>query len=160
LQYRVEPLGLQHDREAFCCGNDAIDAFCQQAYRDHAQFRKRIYVACESDAHIVIGYYALVMTQITSGRAKKHTDPAVQIEMVGVTKTYQARGVGKLLVAHALHQVYVVAQTVGAIWVWLRAADRKVADFYIQLGFHWLDEKQLKLYLPIEDIISLIDSER
>ncbi len=160
MAYDIEPLGPQHDRGAFCCGNDHLDAFCKESLDEHLTFRKRIHVACEDDSEVVIGYYCLSLYSIRAGKAKSVGDPAIHLHYLAVDLQHQGRGIGRLLMRHALSSVYDVAQLAGATWLTLDAVDKRTAGYYRALGFEWLDEDRLKMFIPIETIVKLVEQVR
>jgi hypothetical protein len=59
LAIAIEPLGTQHDRAAFSCGQPALDDwFRRRAGQDEKRNVARVVVAVD-DEHGVVGFYSL-----------------------------------------------------------------------------------------------------
>jgi hypothetical protein len=60
LGVRLEPLGKQHDRETFFCGQDDLDDwFRRRASQDEKRNVARVFVAAAAAELGVIGFYSL-----------------------------------------------------------------------------------------------------
>ncbi len=151
----IEPLGQQHDRGAFCCGNDLIDSFCRDALYEHEAYKHRIYVATYEGRNTVLGYYCLRL--ITFGK-KNYARPEIELAMIGVHKDFQNLGIGTALLTHAFQRAYDVAQAVGVSSIWLDATNEDSARLYERLGFNRAEPGKLKMFIPLKDIIDAIEN--
>ena len=156
--YRIEPLGPQHDRGAFCCGNGLIDAFCtEHALKDHEKGKVRVFVACPDATNEVVGFYSLCLstlepkTILNIGYGKRPI-PAIYLAMVGVTKTHARKGLGTALMTDAFARTLQIVENAGAYCLWLDAVDEPTAEFYAGLDFRRITEGQLRMYIAVQTI--------
>ena len=62
---RPEPLAKHHRRDAFACGEPALDQWLMRHARSaQASDSARVYVATSEDGKTVVGYYALAAAQV------------------------------------------------------------------------------------------------
>ncbi len=95
---RIEPLAPHHDRAAFSCGEQTLDAYIQrQAGQDMRRDLAACYVLCAQGSSEIIGYYTLSATSVeltelprdlakTSGRHQ--LVPAVLLGRLAVATTF------------------------------------------------------------------------
>lgn len=164
MPYTIEPLGPQHDRGAFCCGNAIIDRFCtEQAQKDHDRYKVRVRVACDEGCIRVQGFYSLCVSTLAEktifglNKFGKRPIPAVYLAMIGVTEERAGKGLGKVLMRDAFQRTLVVADNAGAYCLWLDAVDEEKAEFYAKLGFERIEPNQLRMYIPIETIRDAVE---
>jgi hypothetical protein len=158
LTFRIEPLGPDHDRGAFCCGNPTIDSFCtEQALKDHDKGKVRVFVACPDDTNRVVGFYSLVVAtlepRVFPGFGKRRI-PALYLAMVGVHEEWRAgvKGTGTALMVHAFQRTLEIADRAGLYCLFLDAVDDKTAGFYAGIQFERITEGKLAMYIAIPTI--------
>src|SRR5437868_6140525 len=143
---RIEPLGQQHDRAAFSCGDERLDNFIKvSAGRQQAQDVARTYVGCLDQDIVVIAYYALNshfidVTSLPPDDRKKlpnyESIPAIYLSKLGVHDVYQDKGLGTRVMAHAFQRCVEAADIIGAHFLVLDALNERAARLYRRLGFH------------------------
>jgi GNAT superfamily N-acetyltransferase len=161
-QYRLEPLGKQHDRDAFRCGAESLDNYLKtQASQDMRLKANAVFVLVEADApERIAGYFTLCACGLAPGaipdEARKHLPryPQVSATLLGrlaVRVDLQGRGLGSVLLAEALRKAYENAAVVGSSMVVVDAIDERAANFYRAHGFLRLPES-MRLILPLRTI--------
>lgn len=165
MPYLIEPLGPQHDRGAFCCGNDVIDQFCRdRAQKDHDRYKVRLRIARDEGSAEVAGFYSLVTSVLKPKRifnVAKFGDrpiPAVYLAMLGVTEAHAGNGLGQALMYDAFERTALVADNAGAYCLWLQAVDERTAGYYEKLQFTRIEGTGLDMYIPIDTIKDVIAS--
>jgi len=165
-RYRLEPLGKEHDREAFTCGVESLDAYLKtQASQDMRRKANAVFVlVSEGCASLIAGYFTLCAYAVAPGSvpeaARKHLPryPAVSATMIGrlaVSERFQGRGVGSMLLARALRKACENAAVVGSSMVVVDAVDERAAGFYQAHGFIRLPDS-MRLILPMQTITGLL----
>jgi len=115
--YRLEALGKQHDRAAFCCGVESLDAYLKtQASQDMRRKANAVFVLVPEDSPgRIAGYFTLCAYGLSPGAipeaARKHIPryPQVSATLLGrlaVSADLQGHGLGAILLAQALRKAY------------------------------------------------------
>ncbi len=162
MNYVIEPLGPQHDRGAFCCGNEVIDKFfVERGLADHNRRKVRIRIA-RAESSDVLGFYSLVASTLAPKRILgvvkfgPRPIPAIYLAMIGVCEAIQGLQLGKALMLDAFEQAISVADRVGAYCLWLQAVDERTVAFYEKLGFERVEPGGLEMYIPIDTIVDAL----
>lgn len=156
----IEPFDrTRHDRAAFSCGVDRIDNFLKiTASRHVADDNGKIYVAVESGAAGVIGFYALSPHSIDVSSLPEDdrkrmprlpTLSAIYLSMVGVDRSMQGHGVGSFLMADALRRSVAAADIIGGRFMVLDAINEDAARMYRRLGFVDLPSQSGRMLLSM-----------
>jgi len=160
---RIERLDVsRHDRASFDCGVVSLNNFFRQYAR---QFQERhigvTWVAVEeADPPRVLGYYtlaagALVRDDLPGERVALPQVPIMLLGRLAVDLQAQGRGLGRLLLMHALHHALYFSSRVGVYAVVVDALDAQALAFYRQYGFHDVPTHPFRLYLSIQEIAAL-----
>lgn len=164
-QYRVEPLGKQHDRSRFSSGVEPLDRYLREHARQDA--RKRVaapFVLCEAASNTVLGYYTLSALSIDVGAwpddvARKLPRyplvPATLLGRLAVDSTVRGTGAGEHLLMDALHRAVVASRDVASVAVIVDAKDDTAASFYTRYGFVRFPDQPRRLFLPMAVIEQL-----
>ena len=109
--FRLEPLGEEHERSLFRCGEDALDRYFQtQVTQDIRRRIANCFVAVETVTSHVAAYYTISAASIplvdlppdeTKRLPRYPTVPAVRIGRLAVDQRFQGRGLGAALLADA-----------------------------------------------------------
>jgi len=154
----VLPLGKQHDRTQFDCGNNLLNEWLQQRA---AQFDRRdlsrTFVAVEPGQTQVLGFYALanhrvVYESLPDDQAKglpRMDIPVVLLGRLGVDRTTQGQGLGAFLLLNALRRIVHISQHVGIRAVEVDAIDAAARNFHLKYGFMPLLDDPQHLLLPL-----------
>ena len=164
--YRIEPLGKQHDRNAFRCGVEGLDIYLKtQAGQDMRRKANAVFVLVPEHAPgTIAGYFTLCACGLAPGtipvEASKHLPryPQVSATLLGrlaVEAKLQGRGLGSVLLVEALRIAFGNAAVVGSSMVVVDAIDERAAEFYRVHGFMRLPQS-MRLVLPMRTISSLV----
>jgi ribosomal protein S18 acetylase RimI-like enzyme len=156
-RFAIEPLAKTHDRSAFTCGNDRIDAYFREAVsQDVKRNYAKCFVAREIATNRITGFYTLssstvLLTEIPESLAKKlpryPTVPAVLIGWLARHRDFAAQGLGQALLFDAIKTV--ATAPIGAHAIFADAIDEEAADFYAAFGFARLRNRPRTLFLPV-----------
>jgi len=169
---RLEPLTGHHDRNAFDCGVEALDAWLKRTALQHQDKGiSRTFVAVPADAVAVrsaeqsgyalqatsiLGFYALasafVLTQDLPARQAKRYPRQIPVTRLGRLATridMQGQGLGQLLLADAISRARTAAQAVGSAGLFVDAKNEAVARFYQRYGFVPAVDQPLKLFMTL-----------
>jgi len=160
---RIERLNpAQHDRAAFDCGTISLNTFLRQYAR---QFQERnlgiTWVAVgNDDPGKILGYYtmsagALAPDVLPNERIGLPQVSIILLGRIAVDRNAQGRGLGRLLLLHALHHALYFSSSIGTYAVVVDALDEKAVGFYEQYGFHPLPDHPFRLYLSMHEIARL-----
>lgn len=160
------PLGPTHDRAAFTCGVDSLDAYLKtQASQDVRRKANAVFVlTLVAEPRRILGYFTLCATSLAQGDvpegARKHVPryPLVSATLIGrlaIASDHQGRGLGGILLARALRASYDSAATVGSCMVVVNAIDEGAAAFYEAHDFTRLPDS-LRLVMATRTIEKLV----
>ncbi len=162
--FRIEPLGPQHSRAAFSCGVEALDLYLKtQAGQDRRRGAAACFVAL-SEENELAAYYTLAMTSVALGdlpeaMAKKLPRypkiPATLLGRLAVDLRFRGQQLGHLLVFDAMSQM--VASKIASAMLLVDAKDATAAAFYAKFGFRRLGPGRLQLFMPLREIVELVD---
>jgi len=157
---RLDP--SRHDRAGFDCGAGSLNSFLRQYAR---QFQERnlgvTWVAvAEDDPVRILGYYtlsvgALVPDELPNERVALPQVPIMLLGRLAVDSAAQGRGLGRLLLMHALHHALYFSSSVGIYAVVVDALDDGAIRFYQQFGFQPVPSHPFRLYLNMRAIAKL-----
>jgi ribosomal protein S18 acetylase RimI-like enzyme len=155
--FRLAPLGAEHDRGLFSCGEESLDRYFQtQATQDIRRRIANCFVAIESATGLVAAYYTIAaasvpLVDLPSEEAKRlpryPTLPAVRIGRLAVNERFQRRGLGGILLMDATRRTLQAAPAVYTLIVDAKN-DRAVA-FYRHHGFQPMVGQPRTLFLPL-----------
>jgi GNAT superfamily N-acetyltransferase len=155
----IEPLNSNHDRSAFECGNPSLDRYLrEQAGQDVRRGVARVFVATIQDAPAVIqGYFTLSATSVSvaelpvgiARRLPRYPVPAALIGRLAVDRRSTGRGLGRVLVADALHKSRVVSQTMAVTILVVDPIDDTAEAFCRLFGFDPLAGVGKRMFLML-----------
>jgi GNAT superfamily N-acetyltransferase len=165
-EFRIEPLGKQHDRAAFSCGVEVLDRYLRsQASQDMRRKANAVFVMVRPKTPVrITGYFTLCAYGLSQGvvpeEARKYIPryPLVSATLIGrlaVDKAEQGRGAGAALLGRALRMAYDNADVVGSSMIVVDAIDEAAAIFYEAHGFVRLADA-MRLILPMAIIAGLV----
>ncbi len=167
MELIIAPLGKQHDRKSFGCGERSLNEYLQRyASQDNRRRVNRVFVAAPPDKpEQVIGYYSLSAGSLAAAdlpekfrrRLPKYPVPVVLLGRLAVSKSHQGEGLGSTLLADALQRIAQASQVMAVYAVVVDALNERAAGFYRQFGFIPLPSQPLKLFLPMASVTTLID---
>ncbi|MGP0073045.1 MAG: GNAT family N-acetyltransferase [Bryobacteraceae bacterium] len=155
--FRLAPLGAEHARDSFCCGEEALDRYFKtQATQDIRRRIANCFVAVESATGLVAAYYTIAaasipLVELPREEAKRlpryPTLPAVRIGRLAVDQRFQGRGLGGALLIDAARRSSQSPPAVYALLVDAKS-DQAVA-FYQRFGFRAFASQPRTLFLPL-----------
>lgn len=162
----VEPLGRQHDRTAFHCGEEALDRYLKQQARQDADRRVAApFVAVNPPDTRVFGYYTLsgsvlTLTDLPDELARKLPRyPQLPVTLLGrlaVDQAAKGKGLGEHLLLDALNRSLAHADQIAAMAVVVDAKSGEAARFYGHYGFMPLQAQPRRLFVPMATVAKLL----
>lgn len=144
MAFVIEPLGRQHDRTAFRCGQaDLDDWFHRRASQDERRNIARVFVASDDNLG-VIGFYSLSsftlsLTDLPDDIARKlpryDALPAALIGRLARDLRVRGQGIGELLLADAIRRIIGAGATLAVFAIVVDAKNAAAAAFYKEFGF-------------------------
>lgn len=166
--FRVEPLGKQHDRATFACGDDDLDRYFRQHARQNVERRvAAVFVLVDNASERVAGYYTLSAGSVSLGDLPMETTrklpryPDVPVMLVGrlaIAVEFQGRGLGAAALFDALRRALAHSAEIGAMAVVVDAKDDRAQAFYERHGFQRFADAAYRLFIPMQTIESLLES--
>ncbi len=155
--FRLEPLGEEHERSSFRCGEDALDRYFQtQATQDIRRRIANCFVAVEAVSNHIAAYYTISAASIplvalppdeTRRLPRYPTVPAVRIGRLAVDERFQGRGLGAALLADAAART--LKADAAAFTILVDAKNDRAVAFYQRFGFRSLASQPRTLFLPL-----------
>jgi len=149
---RLDP--ERHEREAFSCGDQALDQFLRTHARKYAERGLGVtWVATSEETPTRIdGYYTLAMNalladELRSPRIRLTRVPVVLLGRLAIDTRVQGSGLGTHLLMHALQTAYHLAQLIGAHAVLVDPLNDRVTRWYARYGFMPLPGAPQRLFL-------------
>jgi len=163
----IELLDKSHDREAFDCGNEALNQFLQQTARQHIHKGiSRTFVLVDTEhSKIVLGFFTLSLCQVRAEKlplqlAKKYpaSVSGVRLARLAVAKECQRQGLGEILMIEAMQRTLMIAENAGIIGLFVDAKDEVAKAYYERYGFLSLKDIPLELFLALSTIRHLLET--
>ncbi|MGD0903952.1 MAG: GNAT family N-acetyltransferase [Terracidiphilus sp.] len=166
--WREVPIGKQYDREAFDCGEEALNEFLRRhARKSHELGGSKTFLAIdESDGKTVLGYYTLSSASLTFERTPeslrrglaRHDVPVFRLARLAVDRTRQGQGLGGQLLLAAGRRCLRAAAEVGGVALLIDAKNERVAKWYASYGAVPLLDAPLILLLPLRTIEAALNA--
>lgn len=166
-KFLIEPFDKKkHDRAAFSCEHEALTAYIrQQAGQDMKNSVAAVFVLTP-DGKTIAGYYSLSQYAVDAGsvpteiihklRLPKYKElPATLLGRLARSITFKGRGIGELLLMHALRQALHQSKIIASTAVVTDAKDERAKTFYKNYGFIELPDHPNRLFLPMKTIESI-----
>lgn len=155
--FSIEPLGDEHDRTAFSCGEEALDRYFKtQVTQDIRRRVSNCFVAVEAGTCAVVGFYTMASASIptpdlpailTKKLPRYPTLPAVRIGRLAVDVRFRGRGLGGGLLADAVARALTAAAASYALLV--NAKNDQAVAFYEHHAFERFASQPRTLFLPL-----------
>jgi len=166
LELRIEPLGRQHDRAGFSCGQAELDAwFHRRASQDEKRNVARVFVAVDGEGRVAgfysLGSFALAIADLPEEIARRlpryEAIPAALIGRLARDERWRGQGVGDLLLADAIRRILGAGRSVAVFAIVVDAKDDRAAAFYEGYGFRRFPSRPLRLFLPIATALAALE---
>jgi len=174
LRIRIVPLDPSlHDRKSFQCGNDAVDRYLRTTAAQATRYYRAatFILATVENPSEVLGYYTLAPHEYRDGELDLATArtlkvhglqrvPVLLLGQLGIARSYQGRGLGKLLLWSALERAFSTAANSGAVAVITDPANDSAAAYYARYGFATLHDAPFhRMLLPMKTIAAAFSHE-
>ncbi|MFA5515087.1 MAG: GNAT family N-acetyltransferase [Desulfuromonadales bacterium] len=164
---RIELLSRGHDREAFGCGEQALDIYLKRTARQHNEkgiSRTFVLIDTEEPARI-LGFFTLTSCEIVASDlppvyAKKYPGraPAAKLARLAVSSDRQRQGLGGTMMVEAMRRTLAVSENIGIIGFFVDAKNQAAREYYEQYGFIPLSNSPLGLFLPLATLAGAVEA--
>jgi len=162
---KFELLSRQHCREAFSCGEPALDDYLKKVARQHNEKGvSRTFVLVDTaDPASIYGFFTLAGCEVvTSGMPAKYSGkypnkaPAARLARLAVSTGQQRKGFGGMMMVEAMRRTLLVAENIGIIGFFVDAKDQNARKYYERYGFIPLLDNPLTLFLPLATLAAAV----
>jgi predicted N-acetyltransferase YhbS len=167
--WHEEPIGKRHDREAFDCGETALNEFLRRyARKNHEMGGAKTFLAIDDDDKTILGYYSLSPCSIAYARTPelvrrglaRHDVPAFRLARLAVDLKVQGQGLGGQLLLSAGKRCLLASAEVGGVAILIDAKNARVAAWYASYGALPLLDAPLSLLLPLAIVEAALQAAR
>ena len=162
IAWHEEPINKQHDREAFDCGEAALNEFLRRyARKSHEVGGAKTFLAIDdANKTAVLGYYSLSSAsvehartpEIVRRRLARHDVPGFRLARLAVDREVQGQGLGGQLLLAAGSRCLRASAEVGGVVLVIDAKNDRAAGWYTAYGAVPLLDAPLSLLLPLATI--------
>jgi GNAT superfamily N-acetyltransferase len=162
MAWHEEPINKTHDREAFDCGEEALNEFLRRyARKSHDLGGAKTFLAIDdADNKTILGFYSLCPAsvdyartpEIIRRRLARHDVPGFRLARLAVDRSLQGKGMGGQLLLAAGRRCLLAAAEVGGVVLVIDAKNEQVAGWYASYGAIPLLDAPLSLLLPLATI--------
>ena len=160
--WHEEPIGKQHDREAFDCGEEALNEFLRRyARKSHEVGGAKTFLAIDDAGNkTILGFYSLSSVSVDYARTPeiirrglaRHEVPGFRLARLAVDRTLQGHGIGGQLLLAAGRRCLLAAAEVGGVVLVIDAKNERATRWYAGYGAVPLLDAPLTLLLPLATI--------
>lgn len=163
--FKIEPLGENHGRAAFSCGEDPLDRYLKNLASQAVEKNLAAVFILTPDGKSIAGYYtlssyAVKLDEIPEEIAKKLTRmPEIPATLIGrLARSIDLRGqrIGEILLVDALKKALQNSSHVASWAVVIDAKDENAANFYKRFGFIPFPNIPNRLFFPMKSIQKMI----
>ena len=157
--WHEEPINKKHNREAFDCGEDALNEFLRRyARKSHDLGGAKTFLAIgDADNETIIGFYSLAPASLDYARTPEivrrglahHEMPGFRLARLAVDRRMQGLGLGGQLLLAAGKRCVLAAAEVGGVVLVIDAKNERVARWYAGYGAVVASDAPLTLMLPL-----------
>lgn len=166
--WHEEPISRRHNRDAFDCGDAALNEFLRRYARqahDHGGAKTFLAVPDDDDTRI-LGFYSVSPASVRFSRTPdvvkrglaRHDVPAFRLSRLAVDRSMQRKGLGGQLLLAAGRRCLRAAQEVGGVALLIDAKNEAVAGWYASFGALQLLDTPLSLLLPLATIKAALET--
>lgn len=158
----IEPLAAHHDREAFHCGEPALDAYLRrQASQDVRRRVAQVFVAVGDKPSQIAGYYSLSATSFERAalppelakRLPHYPVPAALLGRLAVDEAHQGRRLGEALLLDAARRVLRASAALAVYALVVDAKNERARGFYERYGFRRFPDTPSRLFLTLDTFV-------
>jgi GNAT superfamily N-acetyltransferase len=164
--WHEEPISKKHDREAFDCGEAALNEFLRRyARKSHELGGAKTFLAIDSaDNKAILGFYSLspasvdyawtpeIVRRGLARHLSRHDVPGFRLARLAVDRMFEGQGVGGQLLLAAGRRCLAASAEVGGVVLVIDAKNERAAGWYASYGAVPLLDAPLSLLLPLATI--------
>ncbi len=160
--WHEEPISKKHDREAFDCGDEALNEFLRRyARKSHERGGAKTFLAIEdAGSKSILGFYSLSPASVDYARTPeivrrglaRHDVPGFRLARLAVDRRFQGRGIGGQLLLAAGRRCLLAAAEVGGVVLVIDAKNERVVAWYASYGAVPMVDAPLTLMLPLATV--------
>jgi GNAT superfamily N-acetyltransferase len=164
--WHEEPITKKHDREAFDCGEEALNEFLRRyARKSHDLGGAKTFLAMDDAGdQTILGFYSLSPASVDYARTPelvrrglaKHDVPGFRLARLAVDRKMQGQGLGGQLLLAAGRRCLLAATEIGGVVLVIDAKNERVAGWYTSYGAVPLLDAPLCLMLPLATIAAAL----
>jgi GNAT superfamily N-acetyltransferase len=164
--WHEESISRAHNRQAFDCGEPALNEFLQlHARKSHELGGAKTFLAIDDgDGKTVLGFYSLSPASVAYARTPKivhrglarHDVPCFRLARLAVDRSVQKQGLGGQLLLAAGRRCLLASAEVGGVALLIDAKNPSVAKWYESYGAVPLADAPLTLLLPLQAIAAAL----
>jgi GNAT superfamily N-acetyltransferase len=164
--WHEEPIGKKHNREAFDCGEEALNDFLRRhARQSHELGGAKTFLAIDdADNKTILGFYSLSPAAIAYARTPeiirrrlaRHDVPGFRLARLAVDRKFQGQGIGAQLLFAAGRRCLWASTKVGGVVLVIDAKNERVAGWYATYGAMPLLDAPLTMVLPLATIEAVL----
>ncbi len=162
----IELLQKFHNRAAFNCGEEELDAYLHRYARQNAASGVGLtYVAVFPSApSTILGYFTLSMSRVERAllppnlKVPPYPVPTLLLARLAIARDAQGLRLGEKLLYAILARALFLSGEAGLWAVEVEALHERAARFYARYGFIPFSDSPLHLFLPIETIRKSLNS--
>ena len=166
--WHEEAISRKHGREAFDCGEEALNEFLRlYARKSHDLGGAKTFLAMDdADNKTICGFYSLSPTSVSYARTPeiirrglaRHDVPGFRLARLAVDRRFQGHGIGGQLLLAAGRRCLLASAEVGGVMLVIDAKNERVAGWYASYGAVPLLNAPLSLLLPLTTIEAALKS--
>lgn len=160
--WHEEPISKRHDREAFDCGESALNEFLRRyAHKNHELGGAKTFLAIDdADNNTILGFYSLSPASIDYARTPeivrrglaRYDVPAFRLARLAVDRGVQGQRLSGQLLLAAGQRCLLASAHVGGVALLIDAKNARVAAWYASYGAVPVLDAPLSLVLPLRTI--------
>jgi len=157
--WHEEAIARLHDRQAFDCGDPALNDFLRRyARQSHEQGGAKTFLAIDDvDRTSILGFYSLAPASLACeavpGNLRRglgrHDVPGFRLARLATHVRVQGKGLGGQLLAAAARRCIRVAAEVGGLVLIIDAKNERAANWYSSYGAVPLQDKPSTLVMAL-----------
>jgi GNAT superfamily N-acetyltransferase len=167
--WHEEPISKAHNREAFDCGDAALNEFLQRyARKSHESGGAKTFLAIGDADKSILGFYSLSPASVEYSRTPevvrrglaRYDVPCFRLARLAVDHRVQNQGLGGQLLLAAGRRCLLASAEVGGVALLIDAKNPRVAKWYASHGATPLKDAPLTLLLPLATLEAALKAAR
>lgn len=168
LRWQEAPITRAHARDAFDCGDVAMNEFLRRfARQSHEQDAAKTFLAIDAaDGKTILGFYSLAPAsvdyartpEIVRRRLARYDVPGFRLARLAVARHMQGQGLGGQLLLAAGRRCLRAAAEVGGVVLVIDAKSERAAAWYASYGASALLDAPRTLVLPLATVRAALEA--